>query len=311
MKKLLFSSALTFSSLIATSSAIAGPGQPAGTPFASTPYGINTVNHCNTSSGECPVTPTKFSAKIYRVALCTSNPMALGETVVDWEGNGCVDVYNSTTGEETGDIFSETGATLSAENISIPTIGEYSYVAALFDKDFKVGSHHMVYSAAGGPLNSIRYVSTSTGGATAGIVGDEEMVTGEFNTFTPAIKCSDGANETTRTATTSLGNNSNYGSFLSGGESFYGRILTSNYDLATGNAGSINNNNAYCLGAKYLLSIVDKTTEITASTTGIHLKILAPNGLIRVDQGNAGNGVATGFSAHGDKMAVNVVPVSE
>ena len=108
-----------------------------------------------------------------------------------------------------------------------------------------------------------------------------------------------------------MGSFSNYGSFLAGGESFYGRILTSNYDLATGNGGSINNSSAYCLGAKYLLSIVDKTTEITESTTGIHLKILAPNGLIRVNQGNAGNGVATGFTAHGDEMAVNVLPVSE
>ena len=311
MKKLLFSSALTFSSLIATSAAIAGPGQPLNTPFYAAPTGLNTVNHCNTSSGDCPITPTKFSAKIYRVALCTSNPMALGETVVDWEGNGCVDVYSSTAGEETGDIFSETGATLSAENISIPTTGTYNYVAALFDKDFKVASHHMVYGAGAGALNNIRYVSTSAGGAQAGVVGDEEMLTGEFSTFMPAIACSNGAGAVERTATTSLGNSSNYGSFLAGGESFYGRILKSNYELATGDVGSINNNNASCLGATYLLSIVDKTTEITTSTTGIHLKILAPTGLIRVDQGNAGNGVATGFTAHGDSMAVNVLPISE
>ena len=311
MKKLLFSSALTFSSLIASSAAIAGPGQPLNTPFYATPTGLNTVNHCNTSVSDCPITPTKFSAKIYRVALCTSNPMASGKTIVDWAGNGCVDVYSSTAGEETGDIFSSTGATLSAENISIPTIGEYSYVAALFDKDFKVGSHHMVYGAGAGPLNGIRYVSTSSGGAKAGAVGDEEMLTGEFNTFMPAIACSNGAGETTRTATTSLGSSSNYGNFISSGESFYGRILKSNYELATGDVGNINNNTASCLGATYLLSIVDKTTDITASTTGIHLKILAPTGLIRVDQGNAGNGVATGFTAHGDSMAVNVLPLTQ
>ena len=308
MKKLLFSSALTFSSLIATSTSIAGPGQPAGTPFANTPYGLNTVNHCNTSVSDCPITPTKFSATIYRVALCTSNPMA--DNILDWEGNGCVDVYSSTAGEETGDIFSETGATLSAENISIPNIGTYGYVAALFDKDFKVGSHHMVYNAGGGTANGIRYVSTSSGGAKAGAIGDEEMLTGEFNTFTPALRCIDDGNKTERTATTSMGNNSNYGGFLAAGESFFGRILTSNYDLATGNGGNINNSSAYCIGAKYLLSIVDKKTEITEGTTGIHLKILAPTGLIRVDQGNAGNGIATGFTAHGDKMAVSVSPVA-
>jgi len=54
---------------------------------------------------------------------------------------------------------------------------------------------------------------------------------------------------------------------------------------------------------------VDKDTVIGANTTGIHLKILAPKGLIIVYQGN-GNGVATEFTAHGDSMAVEVIPVS-
>ena len=80
----------------------------------------------------------------------------------DFEGSGCIDVYKSDTGEETGDIFSDTGATLSAENITIPTPGEYTHVATIFDKEFKAGSHHMVYSAGGGPINNKRYVSTST-----------------------------------------------------------------------------------------------------------------------------------------------------
>ena len=77
-------------------------------------------------------------------------------TTPDWDGNGCVDVYNSEAGEETGDIFSDTGATLSAENITIPTPGEYTHVAALFDKEFKAASHHMVYGAGGGPVDNIK-----------------------------------------------------------------------------------------------------------------------------------------------------------
>ena len=56
-------------------------------------------------------------------------------------------------------------------------------------------------------------------------------------------------------------------------------------------------------------SIVDKDTVVGADTTGIHLKILAPKGLIRVNQGS-GNGVATGFTAHGESMAVKVVPIT-
>ena len=66
---------------------------------------------------------------------------------------------------------------------------------------------------------------------------------------------------------------------------------------------------AKCDGAAYLLSIVDKDTVVGADTTGIHLKILAPKGLIRVNQGS-GNGVATGFTAHGESIAVKVVPIA-
>ena len=296
MKKLFLSSAISIASLVIAPSVFAGPGENAG----------NTKNDCNTSSDSCPITPTKFSAKIYQVALCTSNPMPAG-SALDLEGNGCVDVYNSVTGEETGDIFSDTGATLSAANISIPSAGNYTHIAAIFDKDFKVGSHHMVYSAGGGPINNKRYVSTSSGGAAEGTASDVEMISGEFNTFMPQIACSNDAGIVERVATS--GNSGTYSSFLAGGETFFGRILKSDKTLATGNVGNINNQTASCLGAKYLLSIVDKATTVDANTTGIHIKILAPKGLIRVNQGS-GNGIATGFTAHGESMAVKVIPIT-
>jgi len=259
MKKLFLSSAISVASLVISPSVFAGPGEDAG----------NTQNDCNTSSDTCPITPTKFSAKIYQVALCTSNPMPAG-SALDLEGNGCVDVYNSVTGEETGDIFSDTGATLSAANISIPSAGNYTHVAAIFDKDFKVGSHHMVYSAGGGPINNKRYVSTSSGGAAEGTASDVEMISGEFNTFMPQIACSNDAGIVERVATS--GNSGTYSSFLAGGETFFGRILKSDKTLATGDVGNINNQTASCLGAKYLLSIVDKATTVGANTTGIHTK---------------------------------------
>jgi len=296
MKKLFLSSAISIASLVISPSVFAGPGENAG----------NTQNDCNTSSNTCPITPTKFSAKIYQVALCTSNPMPAG-SALDLEGNGCVDVYNSVTGEETGDIFSDTGATLSAANISIPSEGNYTHIAAIFDKDFKVGSHHMVYAAAGGPINNKRYVSTSSGGAAEGTASDVEMISGEFNTFMPQIACSNDAGIVERVSTS--GNSGTYSSFLAGGETFFGRILKSDKTLATEDVGNINNQTASCLGAKYLLSIVDKATTVDANTTGIHIKILAPKGLIRVNQGS-GNGVATGFTAHGESMAVKVVPIT-
>ena len=305
MKNLFLSSALSISSLVIAPSIFAGPGESASGNLKNTP------NDCNTTSGSCPITPTKFSTKIYRVALCTSNPMADNQSL-DWEANGCVDVFNNTDGQETGDIFSETGATLNAADITVPSAGTYAYTAALFDKDFKVGSHHMVYDLSNPPepVNDKRYVSTSSGGVAEGTASDVQMMSGSFNTFMPQIACSGGWGSTAphiaRSATTT-----GYGDFLNGGETFYGRILTSSYAIPTSGSGNISSNppSAICDGAAYLLSIVDKDTVIGANTTGIHLKILAPKGLIRVNQGS-GNGVATEFTAHGDSMAVKVIPIS-
>ena len=89
MKKLFLSSALSITSVFITPAVFAGPGESLG----------NTKNDCNTSSGDCPITPTKFSAKIYQVALCTSHPMPAG-SALDLAGSGCVDVYKSDAGEE-------------------------------------------------------------------------------------------------------------------------------------------------------------------------------------------------------------------
>ena len=303
MKKLFLSSALSIAPFVIAPSVLAGPGENA------TGNLKNTPNDCNTTSDSCLITPTKFSAKIYQVALCTSHPMPAG-SALDLNGSGCVDVYKSDTGEETGDIFSDTGATLSAANITVPTAGNYTHVAAIFDKDFKVGSHHMVYNLnnPATPINNKRYVSTASGGAIEGTASDVEMMTGTFDTFMPQIACSNDAGTVERVSTT--GNSGTYTNFLAGGETFSGRILKSDYTLATEDAGAISNQTAYCAGAKYLLSIVDKATTVGANTTGIHIKILAPKGLIRINQGS-GNGVATGFTSHGESLAVTVVPINE
>ena len=102
-----------------------------------------------------------------------------------------------------------------------------------------------------------------------------------------------------------------YGDFLTSGETFYGRILDSSFAIPTTGSGNISSTppSGTCDGAAYLLSIVDKDTVVGANTTGIHLKILAPKGLIRVNQGS-GDGVATAFTAHGSSMAVKVIPIT-
>ena len=69
MKNLFLSSALSISSLLIAPSVFAGTSKNYHLNFK------NTDNDCNISNktnGSCPITPTKFSTKIYKVALCTS-----------------------------------------------------------------------------------------------------------------------------------------------------------------------------------------------------------------------------------------------
>ena len=289
MKRLLLSLAISTASVFIAPSAFAGPGESDG----------NTANDCNTSSGACLVTPTKFSTKVYRVLLCTSNPMASPATSPDWSGNGCVDVYNSSSGEETGDIFGATGATLSSQYITLPTAGSYTHIAALLDVNFKAGSHHMVYAAGGDPINNKRYYSTSSGGAAEGTASQVEMMSGSFQTLAPQIACTSAytaANSADRTGLE--------------GNGFQGRLLDSSFEMTTTGSGSINNQTAICNNVKYLLSIVQRNTTIDSSTNGIHLKILADKGVVRADQGSNDDGVISAFTTHGHSITVDVAPIT-
>ena len=65
---------------------------------------------------------------------------------LDWDSNGCVTVFNNTDGQETGDIFSETGATLNAADITVPSAGTYEYTAALLIRILKWESSYGLLS---------------------------------------------------------------------------------------------------------------------------------------------------------------------
>ena len=254
----------------------------------------NPLNDCNTSGGECPTTPTKFSTTVYRVALCTSSPMPNPSTTVDWDGAGCVDVYNNPNGEETGDIFSSE-STLSSEFITVPAAGSYSKIVALVDKTFKMASHHMVMDAgSSNATNGTRYVSTSSGGAVAGSAGSEAMYEVSVDTFASQLACS--------SAYTSANSISDVGV---AGNGFVGRLLKSNQEMSTSGSGDISNNTAKCDNVKYVISIVDNSVTIASDSQGVELKIQAKKGTSIVDQGNS-NGVVTGFSGAGASFLYDV-----
>lgn len=254
----------------------------------------NPVNECNTSSGECATTPTKFSTTVYRIALCTSSPMPSPTTTVDWDGAGCVDVYNNENGEETGDIFSS-ALTLSADFITVPAAGSYSKIVALVDKTFKMASHHMVMDAgSSNATNGTRYVSTTTGGAVAGSAGSEAMYEVNVDTFASQLACS--------SAYTAANSISDVGV---AGNGFTGRLLKSNQEMSTSGSGNIANNTAKCNNVKYVISIVDNAVTIAGDSQGVELKIQAKKGTAIVNQGNS-NGVVTGFSGAGASFLYDV-----
>lgn len=289
MKKLFIPLLLSATSLFITPSVSAGPGESDG----------NTENDCNTSAGSCLVTPTKFSAKVYRILLCKSSPMDSPATTPDWSGNGCVDVYNNTNGEDTGDIFSATGTTLTSTFITIPAADTYTHIAALFDKDFKAGSHHMVYAAGGDPINDKRYYSTTSGGASEGTASDVELMSGSFDTFSTSLACTSAYATPNAVDRTGLE-----------GNSFKGRLLDSSFNLTTTGSGNISDNTAICSNVKYLLSIVEKSITVNSQTTGLHLKVEAAKGLVRANQGSDNNGVISAFTTHGSAVTVDVSPTS-
>lgn len=265
----------------------------------------NPLNDCNTASGKCPTTPTKFSTTVYRVALCASSPMPQPSISVDWAGAGCVDVYNNPAGEETGDIFS--GQTsLSSQFISLPPAGSYAKVVALVDKTFKMATHHQVVLAGANnpanvlvgtnsPANGITYVSAVNGGAVPGAVGSEAMYEVKVDTFASQLACSSAYTAANSIADVGVA-----------GNGFVGRLLKSNQEMPVSGSGNIGNNTAICDNVKYILSIVDNPITISSDSQGVELKIQAKKGTAIVDQGLVGNGVVSAFDGAGASFLYDI-----
>ncbi|MEB3159103.1 MAG: hypothetical protein VKK03_06540 [Synechococcus sp.] len=255
----------------------------------------NPINECNTSQGECPTTPTKFSTTVYRIALCNVSPMESPATTVDWDGAGCEDVYNNSSGETTGDIFSASGVNLSAAFTSVPPAGSYNKVVALVSNSFKMATHHEVVAAgSNNSVNSTRYVSTASGGAVAGASGTEQMYSVTVDSFASQLACNGAYVTPNSWSDTGIA-----------GNGFVGRLLNSNMTMPTTGSGLIGNNTATCDDVSYIFVIVDKPVTVSEDALGIDLKIRATKGTAKVNQGS-GNGVVTGFSGAGHAFTYDV-----
>ena len=180
MKKFFLSLALSTTALIIFPEnyvrAIGEPGNPA--------------NNCDQARSECSTTPSKFSTKLYRVALCMTSPMEDPEVTPNWDEAGCVDVYNNPNGESTGNIFDENGFFLSNKYIKDPPKNGYYFIAAIVDKSYQIGTHHMVYDpSTSQPINNLRYISTSSGNVSTGSAEETSMFETSTDSFYYGFDC--------------------------------------------------------------------------------------------------------------------------
>ena len=256
----------------------------------------NPRNECNTASGVCATTPTKFSATIYRVALCQSSPLPTTSTNVNWVSAGCQNIFSNSSGETTGDIFSGSGINLNASSITIPPPGTYSKVVALVGKTFKMATHHEVVNAGtSSSVSSIRYVSTPSGGAAVGGIGGESMYDVAVDTFSPSLAC------TGSYVTANFKNDTGVA-----GNGFNGALLDSAENMTTTGSGNISNGTAKCDNVAYIITIIDKPITVSNIALGVDLKIRATKGSATVNQDSSGNGVVTGFSGTGVAFTFDV-----
>ena len=242
----------------------------------------NPPNNCDQARSECRTTPSKFSTTLYRVALCMTSPMEDPELTPNWDDAGCVDVYNNPSGESTGNIFDENGFFLSNKYIKDPPKNGYYFVAAIVDKSYQIGTHHMVYDpSTSQPINNLRYISTSSGNVSTGSAEETSMFETSTDSFYYGFDCGiSGYNQA---------------NFRENQQGYWGNdndliLLDGNYKLA--NTLAIDNlgkgksalaksvGQRICGDVKYILSITNKFTLINDESKGVHIKIKVPEGSI-------------------------------
>ena len=246
----------------------------------------NPVNDCSRPYGECVTSPSKVSITLYRVSLCMSSPMEDPATEPDWNGARCVDVYNNPSGESTGNILDENGVSLSAQYISDPPNNGYYFIAAIIDKSYKIGTHHMVYdSSTSQPISNIRYISTSSGGVTTGTAEQASMFETSTDSFYYGFDCSNsGYNQ--------ANNQSKTGYWGNDVELI---LLDSDYKLANTLAidsqgkGKSASGQRICGNVKYIMSITNNFTLINDSSSGIHIRMKVPKGSVLLNHETTGS----------------------
>ena len=246
----------------------------------------NPVNDCSQPYGECVTSPSKVSITLYRVSLCMSSPMEDPATEPDWNGAGCVDVYNNLSGESTGNILDENGVSLSAQYINDPTNNGYYFIAAIIDKSYKIGTHHMVYDpSTSQPISNIRYISTSSGGVSTGTAEQASMFETSTDSFYYGFDCSNsGYNQ--------ANNQSKTGYWGNDVELI---LLDSDYKLANTLAidsqgkGKAASGQRICGNVKYIMSITNNFTLINDSSSGIHIRMKVPKGSILLNHETTGS----------------------
>ena len=173
------------------------------------------------------------------------------------------------------------GISLSAQYINDPPNNGYYFIAAIIDKSYKIGTHHMVYDpSTSQPISNIRYISTSSGGVSTGTAEQASMFETSTDSFYYGFDCSNsGYNQ--------ANNQSKTGYWGNDVELI---LLDSDYKLANtlaidsqgkGKSDlSKSSGQRICGNVKYIMSITNNFTLINDSSSGIHIRMNVPKGSV-------------------------------
>jgi hypothetical protein len=234
---------------------------------------VNAQTACQTSNGaitdtnsNCYAKPLVYKAKIYKVGVCKSQPVAPTQlSPIDL--SSCTAVFTNDSGYEASLNY---GAPVNLIGITTkPTIGNYSYTYAIVDPTFKVTSK-FTFSAN-------RTNKPSNGAPTSGVVCWSKA--GIFYSFRSSlikdlVDCgteAQSAPSETLSKTNALGVTNNLPLTTKNFSTFTGYLVDQNFKTATTTEGSMGT-------TAYIIAVAPSNISITSSTNVLDISFDVTNG---------------------------------
>ena len=220
------------------------------------------------TGGFCRGTPETYGVTVFKMGFCKKNPgNPTGSSILEGskpDYSSCTWAFENAAGEE-ADFGAGGSVDLSEVASSEPAAGVYPHAVMLISKDFRIKGKF-------GPIGGQTYYSTSTFEESSTNISDWAVTTAPLKSFDGPEKC---------TATTE-------------GESVVGGSISA-YLLDTTGTMLVSDSSATgtpCTGQKYLLGVMNMSTDLVISDTTSGLKmtfLVTNNGMSVVTNGEEGS----------------------